>query len=190
MISEVKKNVMNKLKDHPNRLQHVMGVYETALKLAKIHHIDETQISLAALYHDYAKYDSIEEQIEHLDLMTIKDYVETPVIYHAFASAVQLELDFDIHDQDVLNAIRYHVWGRIGMSDIEKIILISDSCEPNRNFDDAKHIFELATKNLNQATEVVMKASIDYLKTKNLIPAKEQIEAYIYYMEVNRGKTE
>lgn len=190
MIAEVRRRVEDKLKAYPNRLQHVIGVYETALKLAKIYDVDEKKVSLAALYHDYAKYDSIEQQIELLDLETIKDYIETPVIYHAFAGAAQLEMDFDIHDQDVLNAVRYHVWGRIGMSKLEQIILISDSCEPYRKFDDAKYILDLAKKNLNQATEVVMKASIDYLRTKEMIPADKQIEVYTYYMEVNRGKTE
>ncbi len=190
MIEDIKNKVIEKLKEHPKRLQHVMGVYETALKLAKAHHLDELKVSIAALYHDYEKYDSIEEQIQYLDLMTIKDYVETPVIYHAFAAAARLEIDFNIHDEEILNAIRYHVWGRKDMSDIEKVILISDSCEPYREFDDEEKIFKLAIKDLNQATEAVMKASIDYLYTKNLTPAKEQVEAYTYYMEVNCGKTE
>ena len=87
-------------------------------------------------HHDYAKYDEIEDQINSLELDIIKAYVDTPVIYHAFAAAKALEKDYNIHDQDVLNAIRYHVWGRIGMSDIEKVVLISDSCEPNRKFED------------------------------------------------------
>ncbi|MBU1141676.1 MAG: bis(5'-nucleosyl)-tetraphosphatase (symmetrical) YqeK [Firmicutes bacterium] len=190
MIEEIKRKVIEKLKSHPKRLEHVLGVYETAIKIAKAHHLDEGKIAIAALYHDYAKYDSIEDQIAHLDLETIKDYVDTPVIYHAFAAAKSLELEFKVFDEDVLNAMRYHVWGRIGMSDIEKVILISDSCEPNRKFDDANYIYQLALRDLDLACEYVMKASIDYIKTKGLVPAKEQVEAYIYYMEVNRGKTE
>lgn len=190
MIEEIKRKVIEKLKDYPKRLQHVLGVYETAVSLAKAHQLDEEKVMIAALFHDYAKYDSIEAQIEDLDLGIIKDYVDTPVIYHAFAAARKLEMDFGIHDEEILNAIRYHVWGRIGMSDIEKVILISDSCEPNRRFDDAKHIYELALKDLDLASEYVMKASIDYLETKKLVPALEQLNAYTYYMEVNRGKTE
>ncbi len=190
MIEEIKKKVTEKLKGYPKRLQHVLGVYETAISLAQAHHLDEEKVAIAALFHDYSKYDSIEAQIEYLDLEVIKDYVETPVIYHAFAAAKKLEMDFDIHDEDVLNAIRYHVWGRIGMSDIEKVILISDSCEPNRKFDDAQDIYNVALRDLDLASEYVMKASIDYLETKGLVPAKEQLNAYTYYKEVNRGKIE
>jgi predicted HD superfamily hydrolase involved in NAD metabolism len=190
MIDQIKQKVEDKLKKYPKRLAHVLGVYETSVKLAKVHNLDVKKVSIAALYHDYAKYDEIEDQIKYLDLEIVKTYVDTPVIYHAFAAAKALEIDFDIHDQDVLNAIRYHVWGRIGMSDIEKVVLISDSCEPNRKFEDAMSIYNLALKDLNLACERVMKASIDYLISKEIVPAEEQVNAYTYYMEVNRGKTE
>jgi len=190
MIEELKKIVTEKLKGHPKRLKHVLGVYDTAISLAHVYDLDEEKVGIAALFHDYAKYDPIEKQIEHLDLEIIKRYIDTPVIYHAFAAASTLELDFGINDEDILNAIRYHVWGRIGMSDIEKVILISDSCEPNRKFDDAQYIYELAHMDLDRACEYVMKASIDYLETKELVPALEQLNAYTYYMEVNRGKIE
>ncbi len=190
MIEEIKDKVTKKLKDYPERLKHVLGVYETSINLAKAHHLDINKVSIAALYHDYAKYDKFEDQMKYLDLEIIKAYVDTPVIYHAFAAAKALEVDFKIYDSEVLNAIKYHVWGRIGMADIEKVILISDSCEPNRKFEDAKYIYEIALKDLDLACELVMKASIDYLKSKGIVPAEEQLNAYTYYMEVNRGKTE
>ena len=190
MIDQIKQKVEDKLKKYPKRLAHVLGVYETSVKLAKVHNLDVKKVSIAALYHDYAKYDEIEDQIYSLELDIIKAYVDTPVIYHAFAAAKALEKDYNIHDQDVLNAIRYHVWGRIGMSDIEKVVLISDSCEPNRKFEDAQSIYNMAIKDLDLACEHVMKASIDYLICKGIVPAEEQVNAYTYYMEVNRGKTE
>ena len=62
--------------------------------------------------------------------------------------------------------------------------------EPNRKFEDAMSIYNLALKDLNLACERVMKASIDYLISKEIVPAEEQVNAYTYYMEVNRGKTE
>ncbi len=189
MIETIKKAVQEKLKDHPNRLVHVMGVYETSTKLAKIYGLDVEKVGIAALYHDYAKYDTIEEQIKYLDLATIKAYAETPVIYHGFAAAESLEHHFKIHDEEILNAIKYHVWGRIGMSDVEKVVFISDSCEPSRKFYEAKVICKLAEKNLDLAVEAAMKASIDYLIEKEIVPSQEQMEIYTYYVEVNRGKT-
>ena len=37
---------------------------------------------------------------------------------------------------DIYNAIRNHVFGRIGMSKLEEIILISDYTEENRKYDE------------------------------------------------------
>ncbi|MDI6452309.1 bis(5'-nucleosyl)-tetraphosphatase (symmetrical) YqeK [Peloplasma aerotolerans] len=189
MIEQIKEKVTEKLKHHKKRLQHVFGVYETAVKLAKIHGVDEKKVAIAALYHDYSKYDTIEEQIQYLDLKSIKEYVDYPVIYHALSAAAQLEYDFKIRDKEILNAIKYHVWGRPNMTDIEKIIFISDSCEPNRKFKDCDMIYEMATKDLDLAVEHCMKISIEHVYKKQLTPSEEQFGAYAYYKEVNSGKT-
>ncbi|MDO9630130.1 MAG: bis(5'-nucleosyl)-tetraphosphatase (symmetrical) YqeK [Acholeplasmataceae bacterium] len=188
MIDAIKKRVEEKLSGHQKRLTHVFGVYETAVKLAEIHHVNIEKVSIAALFHDFAKYDEIEDQVMHMDLKTIKQYAEYPVIYHAMAAAIALEHEFHVRDQEILNGIRYHVWGRPNMSDLEKIIFISDSCEPNRNFSDSEMIFEMATKDLNQATEYCMKISIDHVIAKGINPSPEQMESYHYYKEVNRGE--
>ena len=190
MIEDIKVKVTEKLKSHPHRLKHVFGVYETAILIAQAHHLDVQKVSMAALYHDYAKYDTIEEQVAHLEIKTIKEYAETPVIYHAFAAAIALEHDFGVKDQDVLNAIRYHVWGRKKMSDIEKVIFISDCCEPNREFADAKKIFEMSLVNLDQTVEYCMKIGIDHVIQQKFQPSRDQLEAYEYYLEVNRGETQ
>ncbi len=189
MINLIKKRVKEKLKDHQKRYQHVIGVYETALKLAKHYQIDEKKAAIAALYHDYAKYDSIEEQIAHLELKVIKKYADTPVMYHALAAAHYLENDFKIKDQDILNAIRYHVWGRAHMSLLEQIIFISDYCEPNRKFTDTTYIFELAMKDIDVATEYCMKLTLEDIIKKEGTQHEDQLSAYQYYVEVNRGKT-
>jgi predicted HD superfamily hydrolase involved in NAD metabolism len=188
MIDNIKQRVYEKLKDHQKRYEHVIGVYETAVKLAKHYGVDEQKAAIAALYHDYAKYESIEEQIAHLELKVIKKYADTPVMYHALAAAFHLENDFHIKDQDVLNAIRYHVWGRAEMSILEKIIFISDYCEPNRKFMDSTYIFELALKDIDLATEYCMKLTSEDIIKKDGTEHEDQVSAYHYYMEVNSGK--
>ncbi len=189
MIETIKKEVTRKLKEHPKRLEHVFGVYETAIKLATIYQVDQDKAGIAALFHDYTKYDTIEDQIKHLDLKTIKKYTTSPVMFHALSAALELKNMFKINDEDLLNAIRYHVYGRASMSKIEQIIFISDYCEPNRRFTDTAYIFDLASKDLDLATEYCMKLTIDDVRRKGLTPNEEQVEAYQYYQEVNRGKT-
>jgi predicted HD superfamily hydrolase involved in NAD metabolism len=188
MIEMLKEIVKEKLANYPKRYIHVLGVYETAVKLAKIHHVDVEKASIASLFHDYAKHDKIEEQTKYLTKEEIVKYQDTKVIYHAFAAAKILELEFNVSDQDILNSIRYHVWGRKDMSKLEKIIYLSDYSEPNRDFDDAKVIYDLAVKDLDLALEYAMHAGINDVLNKNLEPNIEQIEAYEYYKEVIRGK--
>jgi predicted HD superfamily hydrolase involved in NAD metabolism len=188
MIEDIKKVVQEKLINHPKRYQHVLGVYETAVKLAEIHHADVEKAAIAALFHDYAKYDSIEEQIQHLELKVIKHYGEAPVMYHAFAAAHALEAIFHVRDQEILNAIRYHVFGRKDMGIIEKIIFVADYCEPNRNFSDLTYIYELATKDIDQAVMYCMKLTLDDVIKKDKTPHEDQVAAYNYYEEVNSGK--
>ena len=43
-------------------------------------------------------------------------------------------MNFKIEDEDILQAIKYHTTGRAGMSNLEKIIYISDMIEPSRQF--------------------------------------------------------
>lgn len=188
MIDVIKEKVIDKMKDHPKRLAHIIGVAETAAKLAKIYGIPEEKAMIAGLYHDMAKYDSLSEQMNMMDLRWIKAYADFPVIYHAIAAANMLEHEFRVHDHDILNAIRYHVWGRKEMSMLEKIIFVADSCEPNRPFDDIDYIYDLATKDIDQAVCYCMKQSILDVKKKKLVPSDEQLEAYEYYLEVTRGK--
>lgn len=189
MIDKMISDVTNKLSEHPKRLKHVIGVKDTAVALAKIHGVIEEHAAIAALYHDVTKYDSIKEQTDLLDQEMIDKYHNYPVMYHALSAARLLEIKYDIHDQDILNAIKHHIWGAKDMSTLEKIIFIADSCEPNRQFEDAPMIFELAKQDLDHATMVAMKASIDYLEKKGHHPSQEQLDAYHYYQEVIRGKT-
>lgn len=188
MIEMLKEVVKEKLINYPKRYKHVLGVYETAVKLAKIHNEDVEKASIASLFHDYAKHDRIEEQTKYLSDEEINKYQDVKVIYHAYAAAKILEIEFKVEDQDILNSIKYHVFGRVNMSKLEKIIYLSDYCEPNRDFDDAKVIYELAVNDLDIALEYAMNAGINDVLRKNLVPNIEQIEAYEYYKEVIRGK--
>ncbi|MDY0074323.1 MAG: bis(5'-nucleosyl)-tetraphosphatase (symmetrical) YqeK [Acholeplasmataceae bacterium] len=189
MIENIEPWVKEKLKEHPKRLKHVYGVAETAKKLAVIHHVSEEKAWIAGIFHDIAKYDSLEMQMNKIDLRWIKAYADYPVIYHAIAAANILEHEFRVHDQDILMAIRHHVWGRKEMSKLEKIIFVADLCEPNRDFPDTSYLFDLACKDLDYAVMYSMEQTLKYLESKGLKPSLEQLEALNYYQEVNRGKT-
>ena len=70
---------------------------------------------------------SKEEQLEmvkksKLDVSEVE--LGTPPLFHAVAGAWYAENVLNIHDDDMLNAVRYHTVGRVGMSKLEKIIYL------------------------------------------------------------------
>lgn len=188
MIDKIKRQVEEKLKNDPKRLEHVIGVYETAMKLAKIYEVDENFVGIASLYHDYTKNDLIKDQIKVLTEKEILKYKDYPVNYHALSAAKQLEIDFNVKNEEILMAIKSHVWGRPYMSIYEKIVFVSDYCEPNRIFIDTNALYELAVKDIDLAVLKSMELTLNYLKRQKIKPSEEQMKAYTYYMEVNSEK--
>lgn len=189
MIEHLKNIVIEKLKNDPIRLKHTLGVYETAIKLAKHYLLDVEKIAIASIFHDYAKNDSIEEAKTILNSKIIREYKEFPVMYHALSAAKQLEMIYHITDKDILDPIKSHIWGKPKMSMYEKVVFVADYAEPNRNFFDPYQIYELALKDIDLAVLKCMTLTLNYLEKQNVKPSQEQIEAYHYYMEVNSGKT-
>ena len=59
MIEQLKKDVANKLKDHPKRYEHSVGVVKTAISLALRYGVDSNKAYIAAIFHDYTKYDTL-----------------------------------------------------------------------------------------------------------------------------------
>lgn len=127
-------DVLEKYKDKPERLKHILGVAETAVMLAGIYGVNPNDAYIAAIFHDYTKYDSIiyhQQIIGHKDLNKYKDY---PQVYHAISASILLKTKYNIDNKAIIDAVRYHVWGRKKMTILEKIILISDKIEPSRNY--------------------------------------------------------
>ncbi len=189
MIERAKKLIDEKLKDYPNRLVHSYGVAETARKLAIIHHVNPDALEIAGLMHDYAKYDSLNDQIKSIDEHIISKFKDHPVIFHAYAAAHVIEENMDCHDEAILSAVRCHVWGKPHMTTSEKILFVADFCEPSRPFDDRDYIYELACRNLNQAVLYCMKTSIDDLHQRGLEPSHASLIAYDYYKELLNDTT-
>lgn len=149
LINQIEKQVRLKYADKPDRLKHIEGVVEKSVELAKLYHADLDACMIAAWFHDYTKYDSVEKQCIYLTQDEIKTYQRTPVIYHAISAAKVLEIDFGIKDEVILTAIKKHVWGDISMSLVGKILLAADKTERNRTFKGVDHLRALAAKNLD-----------------------------------------
>ncbi len=186
-IEKAKQLINAKLNDHRDRLVHSYGVAETARKLAFIHAVNPDAAEIAGLFHDYAKYDTLSDQIKAVDPHIVVQYKDYPVIFHAYAAAQKMTELLAIHDEAILSAIRCHVWGKPHMTTLEKIVFVADFCEPNRPFDDRDKVYQMAVADLDAAVVYCMETSIEDLRKRGLRPSEASLEAYQYYKEVTRG---
>lgn len=120
-------------KEFQNELKHSEAVADLAEKLAKKFGVDETKARIAGLLHDCAKYlgkDHIKQTVIEKNIPVFDHEMQAPRTLHAPLGAFIAKDYFNIEDEDILNAIRYHTVGRCNMSLLEKIIFISDKIEP------------------------------------------------------------
>lgn len=168
-----------RLKEHPSRIKHTLNVLEVAMELGKIYQADLTVLKIAALLHDVTKYDTKEA---HLQLIQDKDLVKGyPLpLYHPL-SAYYYAKSIGIEDEGVLEAIKYHMWGKINMKLETMILVVSDYCEPGRTFKTAKTVYTLAKTDLLAAYLLATESTIHHLLKNNKTPHQEQINVYQYY---------
>lgn len=122
------------LKDNLNeeRYIHTLGVAEAAEELAEIFNLDKEKALLAGLLHDAAKCFPNEKLLDiiHKNIPEVEDCeLVNYKTLHAPVSAYLAKNQFNITNSEILDAIRWHTLGRVGMSNFEKIIFLADKIE-------------------------------------------------------------
>lgn len=147
------------------RYIHTLGVMNTAVALAKKYGEDMEKAQTAAILHDIAKY---------ADVAWMEDIVRQQKLdegligwgselLHGPVGAYMAENDFDITDEEILDAIRYHTTGRPNMTRLDKIIFVADMIEPNRKFPGVERLRKKAQKNLDKAMSACIRHSLTFL---------------------------
>jgi len=150
------------------RWEHTLGVMETSVMLARQYGCDPDKAYIAAILHDVCKYWPVKEQESVLrdnGLSTdLLDYDKE--LWHAPAGAIVAKRDYGIDDEEVLNAIRYHTSGRVGMSLLEKVVCLADYIEPGRDFPGVNNIREIAEHSVEKALVAGFDGTIRFLLDK------------------------
>ncbi|CAM11838.1 Conserved hypothetical protein [Candidatus Phytoplasma australiense] len=176
LLIKIRQAVENKLKNHPLRLSHSLRVYRTATKMARHYKKPLLPIQIAALFHDYNKNDSLEEQRIYLNKASITKYQDTPAIFHALSAANCLKQNFNINNKIILNAIKKHVWGDVKMNYCDKIVFISDKIEPKRNFPQKLYFEKLAYLDIHRAAYEILKNNFEFFQKKGYpLPSNYQL---------------
>lgn len=174
----------------PKRYMHTLGVVSTAKKLAKLNGVDEDKAVLAALCHDVGKNLTIEELmsiIKENNIELTMDEKKTPELWHGIVSRILAKEKFNIDDEEVLEAMRWHTTGKENMSTLEKIIYIADMIEPSRVYDGVQEIREKVLENLDEGVLMGMNHTIKYLLSKGQLIDLNTVKARNYLI-LNRGE--
>ena len=176
----------------PGRYQHTLGVVKAACNLAKYYGVSEEKAEIAALLHDYAK-DLTEQELKNYirihNLEVDSSLLETYQLLHGIVGAHMAKKEFQIEDEEVLQAIRYHTTGRVYMKPLEKIIYLSDFIEENRDYPGVHTLRELAYKDLDCGLLQGFNNTIQFLlKTDkvlhcNTVEARNQILRELQFKE-------
>ena len=153
------------------RWEHTKGVMETAVILAGRFGADPVKAELAAILHDVAKYWPVQKlhqmMVEHKLSDELLHYDNQ--LWHAEVGAFVAEHEYGVTDAEVLDAIRYHTSGRIGMTLLDKVVCLADYMEPGRDFPSVNNIRELANHSLEEALAAGFDSTIGYLLSRRQI---------------------
>ena len=169
------------------RYIHTMGVAEEAVRLAEIYgtYADRQKARVAGLLHDCAKDypKELRQRFCKEYKIPVDDIMERqPDLIHPFLGAEVAKREYQIKDEDILNAIRYHTTGRANMSLLEKVVFIADYIEPNREkFEGLEEARRLAYLDLDMAMKFILEETIAFVKERGRLLHPLSLEALEYY---------
>lgn len=173
------------------RLKHVLGVEKMALLLAERYNADLIECRTAALFHDFAKYYTIEECWEVLnnnnyDIDDIEKYSTN--LMHSKVSAFIAQNEFGVKNTSVLSAISNHTTGAVNMSLVDKIIFIADAIEENRVYNKVDLFRDKAFENIDEALLMILDNQISFLFQKKQSVHPESIRARDFLLKNKDNK--
>ena len=167
IISWLKENVS------AHRLQHILGVEETCIALARCHQINEQQAAKAGLMHDLAKFFPPRKLLKiatEAKIPVDEICLNQPHLLHAEIGAVVARQEFKVEDPEILTAIGNHTLGAPQMSELSCVVFIADALEPNRGNDaELAAMRTVATENLYKCVQQTSDYSLKYLVSKQKV---------------------
>lgn len=173
-----------KIRLSKKRYTHSLNVADAALKLAEKYGADIEKAYLAGLVHDICKEVPTDEQLAMAQKCR-QGIDETeqkiPALYHAAAGSWYGENVLHIHDEDILNAVRYHTTGRAGMSRLEECVYLADLISEDRTYKDVGRMRRLAFEDINGAMLEAARFTLSDVIAKGSFIPENSMQTYNYY---------
>ena len=148
------------------RYAHTLGVEQTAREMARQFGEDEEKAALAGLLHDCAKCLPLSQMVKAAKDEKLDPVMkESKALMHAVAGMHLAQDVYDVHDPEVLGAIRWHTTGHANMTRLEKIVYLADMIEPNRKpYPGLKALRKLCMTDLDEAMHMALRMSLDHVR--------------------------
>ena len=174
------------LKEHlsKKRYTHSVNVANSAVELAKRYGADADKAYVAGLLHDVAK------EIPALELAAIVSISSVNVcdiekkavpLFHGIAGAELVQTLFDIHDPEIISAIRYHTVACGNMPKLSQIVYLADLISADRDYKDVEKMRKLAYSDFYKAMLEAVGFSVSSVVKKHGYIPEYSIEAYNQY---------
>lgn len=168
-LTPLRQRVLDWLADNvpPARIEHILGVEQMAIDLARHHNLDVEKAAQAGLMHDLAKYFKSHRLLEMartegLPLDPVDEI--NPHLLHADVGAIVARDRFGVTDLQILAAIANHTLGRPEMDDLSCVVFLADSLEPGRgDTPELNALRQASFENLHQAVWMNCDASFQFL---------------------------
>jgi len=158
----------------PKRFVHSAGVVIEAEKLARHYGADVAKARWAGLLHDCTKEYSADKKHALCAQwgIEIDEIVAGHIdLAHGLLGAESARRDYHIEDEEILQAIRYHILGHGSATLLDKIVVLADFIEPYReDYYPLQEMRDLAYVDINKALALGLKAmrDIDSARGKKL----------------------
>lgn len=190
-IPEFREKLQKKL--NPGRYEHSLSVAFTCICLAMRYGYPIDQAEVAGMLHDCAKgydNDTIIRHCEKKGIEITEDERKAPAVLHAKYGAWLAENTYDIHDQEILDAIACHTTGKPAMGLLDKILYVADYIEARRDkAEDLPVIRRLAFEDLDEALYQILEGTLNYLGNKGAFVDPMTQKTYDYYKQQRKGET-
>ncbi|MBQ0166663.1 MAG: bis(5'-nucleosyl)-tetraphosphatase (symmetrical) YqeK [Treponema sp.] len=166
------------------RYAHSLRTARTAEELCIRYELDGRTGYYCGVVHDMCKEMSDRQLISlaRLDSDPVSDVEKgRPNLMHGRAAAVMLERDYGIDEPEILEAVKYHTFGKPGICDLAKVLYVSDKMEPGRQTVPADFWKTHENDSLNDLVIWVLEDNIRYMSEigNDLSPWTEEFLFYL-----------
>ncbi len=178
----------------PKRFGHVESVSKTAVKLARRYGVDPKKARLAGLLHDWDKDyndDEIRQRVFDLGMQVDPAVLDgMPQLLHGPTAAAALGLEYPEIGEDILQAIRRHTAGAVGMTELDMVVYIADAIEPTRPYGNMDGVRKAVGKvGLEELFLLTYQQIFLHLVDRRMTVHPDTAKIWNYYIERSRNST-